>query len=346
MTARLTRALAEGERYTPDADAVLAGVRAGIARARRRRRYTAAGLAAFTVLALSGTAVVVGRSELSSPRPAGSATPPAVPAQECRLSFGWLPEGLAEPSRNCGPRRQSVLYPITGGPYLAVSIDQSGWQGPAKITPGWKPTTVNGRTGQIVTRRTRAFVQFPLPSGHWVDIEYGGGKGAPELEATARRIAEHISETPAGSLTAPFTPTYLPAGQRLAFVGQRRGSEFNVAYQDGSGRIIGSSGTATTQDGVIVDEIEIDSGTEYHISWRSDLGNDDPTALGERIGNIQGHPAYLLNGGSLLTIEGFHGGELSVAANLPIDERGRPRSAPAGLTSVLIRIAEGVRWPG
>ncbi|MFG2058194.1 hypothetical protein ACGFI9_29650 [Micromonospora sp. NPDC048930] len=356
MNARLTRALTEGERYTPDPDVVLAGVRTGIARSRRRRRYATAGLAGLAVLALTGTAVVVDRSERSSPRPAGSPAPPAVPAQACGLSFGWLPEGLDEPTRDCGPRRQSVLYPMAGGPYLAVSIDQSAWQGYAKIKPGWKPVTVNGRNGQIVTRRTRTFIRFPLPSGHWVFLEYGvgqpSGKATTGLAPTAQRIAEHISEAPAGSLTVPFAPTYLPSGQRLDHIGQGAGgATASVGYQDGSGRIVGS-GTATTEDGVAIEKPYVDTGIGYGISWSSDprnvinLAEAERAMRTERTVDVQGSRAYLINQGDVLVVESFHGGQLTVSVNLPIgDPRNHP-PRPSNVSQELLRIAEGVRWLG
>ncbi|RKN31673.1 hypothetical protein D7044_15295 [Micromonospora musae] len=330
----------------------MAGVRAGIARSHRRRRYASAGLAAFTLLAVSGTAVLVARPEQPASRPADNLAANAqtgpVPPQECRLSLGWLPEGLVEPSRICGPTAQSVLYPMYDGPYLSVSIDQSGWQGP-RNTRGWEPVTVNGEAGYLVTRATRTFVKFPLPSGRWVSVEYGvgmpGARATAGLEATARRIAEHISETPTESLNAPFAPTYLPPGQRLANL-RRDGDGASVTYQDGSGRIIGATSTSTTEDGVIGEFLEFDDGAGYRISWTSNPPGDYlPLKQGERIADIQGRPAHRFNEDGIVVVDGFHGGQLTVSTRYPVSLH-RKLPKPANPTPELVRIAEGVRWLG
>lgn len=351
MNARLTRALAEGERYTPDADTVMAGVRAGIARNRRRRRYASAGVAALTVLAMGSAAALIGGSEQSPSRSAEGPAPNAqtgpVPPQECRLSFGWLPEGLVEPIRSCGPRTQSVLYPMDGGPYLNVSIDQSGWQGP-RNTRGWKRVTVNGEGGYITARPTRAFVRFPLPSGRWVDIEYGigtpGAKATAGLEATVRRIAEEISETPTDSISIPFAPTYLPPGQHLADVGQGGGgTSLRLNYQDGSGRVVGEPMALGTEDGVTSEYPRIDAGVGFSISWASDPAHAIPLDQGERIADIQGRPAYLFNRGQMVVVDGFHDGQLNVSTSYPTPHQQRPPS-PGHLRPELVRIAEGVDW--
>ncbi|SBT51620.1 hypothetical protein [Micromonospora auratinigra] len=366
MNPRLTQALAEGERHTPDPDQVLAGIRAGITRRRRHHRYLSVGVTALTVLALTGTAVLIGRPDHRptgvadgspanpTPRPTGRpseepVTP--VPPQQCRLRFGWLPTGLARPLRSCGPREQSVLYPMAGGRYLSVSIDQSGWPGPVN-TRGWTPLTVHGRPGYLAVRATRAFVCFPLPSGRWVDVEYGdgqpGGPAVTGLAATARRIAEHISEQDTGPIRVPLATTYLPKGQQLAAVGNDS-SRFTVRYQDGSGRNTGKPITGTTEDGLTSESPRIDTGTGYRIDWSSDP-RDMPSAgeleRYERLPDIQGRPAYLLNQGDLIVVADFHGGWLSVGLHFVIRDVSQPGPVAGGHRSQLVRIAQGVRWLG
>ncbi|MER5332968.1 hypothetical protein [Micromonospora sp. NPDC002717] len=352
MNARLFRALAEGERHTPDTEVVLAEVRVGIARSARRRRYATVGLAAVATLGLTGTTVLIGGDEGFLSRPADSASPSGratpVPPQECRLSLGWLPTGLSTPIRSCGPAAQSILYPMSGGAYLSVSIDQSGRQG-TPTTRGWKPVAVNGRPGRTVTRATRSFVEFPLPSGRWASLEYGvgtpGGPAAKGLETTARRIAEQLTETPSGPLGAPFAPAYLPAGQRLAMVTHGGGLHFGVAYQDGSGRPHGAA-EGITEDGVVTDLPTIDVGTTYRISWSADAANRFPLNPDERVGDVQGLPTYLTNQGRALVLEGFHGGQLVVSGSSPVPVRVSSPPDPAAVTPELVRIAQGVRWFG
>jgi hypothetical protein len=352
MKARLFRALAEGERHTPDAEVVLAGVRDGIARSGRRRRYATVGLAAVATLGLTGTTVLVGGDEEFLPRPADSTSPSAratpVPPQECRLSLGWLPTGLSTPIRSCGPAAQSILYPMSGGPYLSVSIDQSGRQGTPTVR-GWKPVAVNGRPGRTVTRATRSFVEFPLPSGRWASLEYGvgtpGGPATKGLEATARRIAEQVTEAPSGLLSSPFAPTYLPSGQRLATVTDGGGRLSGVAYRDGSGLPSGGR-EGVTEDGVVTDQPTIDVDATYRITWTADAANRFPLNPDERVGDVQGLPAYLTNQGRALVLEGFHGGQLVVSGSGPVPARLSPSPDSTVTPSELVRIAEGVRWFG
>ncbi|RGC69725.1 hypothetical protein C5N14_04805 [Micromonospora sp. MW-13] len=354
MSTRLNRALAEGERHSPDPTEVLAGIRAGVRRSRRRRRFAVAGAASAAVLVLAGGGFLVQRLPIppvgatpATDRVDAAAAAGPVQPQPCRLSFGWLPTNLAAPMRTCGPGDQRVLYPMDGGPYLRVDVDYSGWQPPLSRN-GWEPVVVNGRTGRMAVQNTRALVLFPLPSGRWVDFEYGvgqpGGPRTEKLGETAKRIAEGIGETVAGTVRVPFAPTYLPRGQR--FVAALGGTASGLIYREGSGRVLDRKpAQGATEDGIPTDRPTIDYGVGYSIRW--DPAGSEPTGreLGERADrDVQGLPTYLVNRGRTVIVDGFHGGRLSVFLHEP--EWIRPTAPSAPPTGELLRIAEGIRWTG
>ncbi|WP_320068901.1 hypothetical protein [Micromonospora sp. RTGN7] len=360
MSTRLNRALAEGERHSPDPTEVLAGIRAGVRRSRRRRRFAVAGSAGAAVLVLAGGGLLVQRLPIppvgSTPATDGvdgvdgvaaAAAAGPVQPQPCRLGFGWLPTNLATPMWTCGPGDQRVLYPMDGGPYLRVDVDHSGWQPPLS-RKGWEPVVVNGRTGRMAVKNTRALVLFPLSSGRWVGLEYGvgqpGGPRTEKLGETAKRIAEGIGETVASTVRVPFAPSYLPRGQR--FVSALGGTKSGLTYREGSGRVLDRKPVqGLTEDGIPTDRPTVDYGVGYSIRWGPTGSEPTGKELGERADrDVQGLPTYLVNRGMTVIVDGFHGGQLSVSLNGP--ERIRPTAPTAPPTGELLQIAEGIRWTG
>ncbi|MGW1057306.1 hypothetical protein [Micromonospora rubida] len=361
MSTRLNRALAEGERHSPDPTEVLAGIRAGVRRSHHRRRFAAAGAAGTIGVALVG-GLLAGQLAFGPAPEAmapGSAARPVtpVPAQACRLSFEWLPTGLSTPPiRTCGPGAQGVLYPMAGGPYLRVDLAAAGWQPPLERT-GWDPVVVNGRAGRMAVRDSRALLLFPLPSGRWVDVEYGGPRAA--LRETAKRIAGGIGETVADTVRVPFTPTYLPRGQYL--VALQSGTASGLTYRDGSGRVLDRQpAQGITEDGVNTDEPVIDHGIEYSIRWEPAGLGPSAMGFGKRSDRaVQGLPTYVLNRGLLMIVDDFHGGRLTLSSNAtmsvpPSAPTAEPTnkavplrpSSPPEADRELRRIAEGIRWTG
>lgn len=382
MNARLTQALSDLERHTPDPAQVMAGVRTGIVRSKRRRRYGTAAATVATVLAVIGGALNVGSLglhprpriagplslEVPTPTPTPTPTPgqtiTSAPMKKChQLRLDWLPAGLSTPPiRSCDSEATSVLYPLIGapngsgspGPYLRVELDNTDWQPPLDL-PGWTRVTINGRAGRVATRPTRTMLRFPLPSRQWVSIEYGlgmpGGKSQRGLAAIATRIAEHATEAPAATIRARFAPTWLPDGLTLRSITAGPSGE-TVTYTDGPGRTAEPT-RITTEDGIVDVDRWASPDNDISISWQPD-GRQPPRTDGtERLPDIQGLPAYF--GFGAVTVLGFHGGSLDVQGHSRRTAPSPSATAQPGPSGPvpsyvdrdeLVRIAAGVRWLG
>jgi hypothetical protein len=339
------------ERLAPDPDDVLRGVTRGIRRRRQRRRIGPAVTGVAAVLALAGGAVVV--HDLRG-GPAGQVGAPSatVPNGDWHrtVRLGWVPAGMTPGGWHVSEDGEGGGFHGTDEVYLRVDVSKPR---SARTLPGWEATTVDGRPGLIVSRPTRTIIEWPLPSGHWVEVEFGRGRpgGANRqsaIRADAERIAAGISETAVEPVRVRFGLTRLDPGQRIVGVGV-------TDADDGHGTLYVSDGTPSappsmqegaTEDGIVTESPVPDPGV---ITVRYDRPTDPATLLrsATRIDDIQGRPAYLINQGQMLIVTGLPHGDLTVASNRPmVVDSANPPASESSQVDKLIALAERVRWTG
>ncbi len=352
----LVAAISEGAEFAPDSHDVLRTVRVRVARQRRRRLAGRAVAAVASVIAVLGAVAIVERwpdrpLDTAAPSPGtgiGQAMP--VPPQQCTLRFGWLPPGLKDPTRSCGPAEENVLYPMAGGNYLSVEMLKVSWQ-PKLDLPGLQQIKVGGRPAAISSKPTRTIITFQLPSGHWIQLEYGRGHPGSSssrsqqttLHNDALAIANGVSEGTAEDVQVAFAPAYLPAGMRLTSVGTgATPGTGQLHYGDGSGSVTKVDVVGTT-DG-IQDSMPV---TDDRHTVSISLLSPDPSRLGhsaEPVGHLGNLPIYSINGGMAVLVPGFHGATLEVATSAVryVNPTEPPDAAVS--TDELIKIAQHVQW--
>lgn len=344
------------ERLAPDPGEVWEGVTRGIRRRRRRRRIGQVVTGVVAVLALAGGVVAV--RDLRGGPATGIGTPPVtVPNGDWQRSIrlGWTPAGMSPGGWHVSEHTEGGLFTGADGAYLRVDVSDPR---PPRPRPGWEATTVDGRPGQIVSRPTRTIIEWPLPSGHWAEVEFGrgqpgGANGQPGIRADAERIAAGITETAGEPVRVGFGLTRLDAGQRIVGVRTTTGANdgHGTVYVAGGTPTVGhvadpSSGQTTTEDGIVTDPPAGDTGTiTVRYEPPADLAGTLRAAT--RIDDIQGRPAYLVNQGRMLIVTGLPHGDLTVASNLPLVVGYTDPSAPdPTLVAQLVALAERVRWTG
>jgi hypothetical protein len=327
----------------------------------RRRRRSAAALAAgaaLAVLAVIGSAAVVGARMALPPASVGAPATATFPVDASHgVDFGWLPDDMRLADRGGGP---DVM---AGGPYLVASVVPYVWQPKLDLT-GWQRTEINGRPGRIVSRPTRTFVLWQLPSGHWADLEFGRGlprgtDGQPGVEQDARRIAASVTEAPPRSGSSRLRLTYLPQGYRVdqASHGTNKAGQ-SVDVVRGVTGTIRLTGTQTygTEDGVTTEVPTFAAdGTFQVLLDKRDAGAGDDYAHREgwtRIADVQGYPAYTnatLNTsrrprGIQIVVVGFDGGQLRLTSNFGSGPEAVVGLAGSGPTyEELLNVANGIR---
>ncbi|GIH17211.1 hypothetical protein [Rugosimonospora africana] len=351
----LTAAISEGAALAPDSHDVLRAVRVRVARQQRfRRSGIAVAGAVASVIAVFGAVTVVqkwpGGSLDTAAHGPGGVMP--VPAQQCTLTFGWLPPGLKSPVRSCGPDGENVGYPMDGGNYLSVGMLNASWQ-PTLDAAGLQQIEVGGRPAAICSKPTRTAITFQLPSGHWVQLEYGNGlpgsssSGAQQttLRNDALAIANGMSEGTADDVQVAFAPGYLPADMSLAGVGTgTTPGTGQLHYGDGSGAVT---------------KVEVGGGTDglTDIMPVSDdrhtlsisLLSPDPGLMSHsanpvgRLGNLT---IYSINQGTAVLVPGFHGATLEVATSAVRYVNSTEPPGGALSTDELIKIAQHIQWFG
>ena len=220
------QALGTLERFAPAEDEVLAGLRTGIVRRRKRRQVASVvGVAgAAGMVALGVVYVAPGRGGDGGTPPAATAgttpttsvkiaTPPAAPVLP--FTVGWTPEGYSSQIWEAGRTDGSVQYTGTKD-FQAVVVWISAKPRPAaQDGDSEEPTTVAGRTGVIrrlaPDSKETQFI-WQLDDGRWAMV---GGRAPTVQLATLRRVAESVTTKPT-PLTAPFSLTTLPDGYQVA----------------------------------------------------------------------------------------------------------------------------------
>jgi hypothetical protein len=354
MSELLMSALHAEEQHAPDPHEVLAGVARGV---RRRARRSAAALAAgvaLAVLAVSGAVVIA-----IGPAPPASVGAPvqgAFPADAAHgVNFGWLPDDVG---RGGGPDVSA------GGPYLVASVLPYVWTPTLDLT-GWQRTEINGRPGRIVSRPTRTFLLWQLPSGHWAGLEFGRGmpRGAdaqPGVELDARRIAAAITEAPYRRGSSRLRLTYLPQGYRVDLTSHATDTAGrSVDMVRGVAGTIRLTGTRTSysDDGVTTESptFAADGSFQVVLDQRDARAADDYVHRPgwTRIADVQGHPAYTNSAPNTspgprplqIVVLDFHGGQLRLTSNFGTN----PEVVVVGLAGggptyeELLEVANGIR---
>jgi hypothetical protein len=295
MKTQLVAAFEESLGHVPDAEAVLAGMRAGIRRRRRRVRVaTAAG--AVLVLVATVVTVVSWRDRPSSPAASSRAG-----EWRSTLAAGWVPPGLTLAQVSTGLTTDGFLYHGTGAT-LAVTVTRRDTT-PRLDADGWFVREIYGRPGRERSEPGRALVGRSLPSGHWAEVTLTGTRAGPELLADAELVAGSLREDADIPVRVDIAPTYLPSG-------------FHVTG-------LSADPSAPGRGTVICTDY-----TDSRLTLSLTLMN---LLAAERIGDIQGRPAYLTDNRKTLVINIYHGAMLAISG-APLDE--------------LIRIGEAVRWLG
>lgn len=216
MIDNLERALGALERHAPAEDEVLAGLRAGIIRRRRRRQ----------IATVAGTAVVVGALALgavylapsrgadqsgfvapATPKP----TPKPAPPPSLPFSAGWMPDGYRLDAWQAGPAEGEAQYVGTKD-FQTVVVWISA--APRDRAPGdtEELTTIAGRPGMIrrlEPDRKETQLIWQLADGRWAMV---GGRAPTVPLATLRQVADHLVIKPTPVTPVPFTLIALPDG--------------------------------------------------------------------------------------------------------------------------------------
>lgn len=335
----LVEALRDHERLAPDPTVVLAGLGAGIARRRRRRRFQGmAAVALATVAAVTVGVAAVGGLRAGPPHPA--APSPTVTEWRSTLAFGWLPAGLNRPVVTSTKIHEAVLYPGSGGRYLRLEVSNVSWT-PTLDLPGWRRTVVNAHPASELSQPARSFVVFRLPSGRWAELELGEGYGnsgnsQPALHNEAARVAKAVREDGDRKLRAGFTLHHLPAGQRVIGVSRAEpgpNSFEEIVCASGSLRVLGKN-EVNDSAGSIFEGPRVDEGQVITIRVSSStLGERQLQSVGRRLPDIAGRTTYAVNEGRMVVVLDFHGRELIVTGS----------SRPAVPLTELVKVAAGVR---
>jgi hypothetical protein len=281
MKTQLVAAFEESLGHVPDAEAVLAGMRAGI---RRRRQRVRVATAAGAVLVLVATAVtVVSLRDRPSPPVASSR------AGEWRstLAAGWVPPGLTLAQVSTGLTTDGFIYHGTGAT-LTVTVNKRDTT-PRLEADGWFVREIYGRPGRERSEPGRALVGRSLPSGHWAEVTLTGT--APELLADAELVAGSLREDADIPVRVDIAPTYLPDG-------------FHVTGL--------SADLSTPGRGTVICTDYTDSRLTLSLTLMNLLA-------AERIADVQGRPAYLTDNRKTLVINIYHGAMLAISG-APLDE--------------------------
>jgi hypothetical protein len=213
----LSRAFGTLERHAPAEDEVLAGVRTGIVRRRRRRQLASVvGVAAAAgVVALGVVYVTPGRGADHSgfvgagTTPATTATPPAPPALP--FTVGWLPDGYQLETWEAGSTDGLAQYGGTKD-FQTVVVSIGAKPNDAAVKGDTEePTTIAGRPG-VLRRLTpdskETQLIWQLGDGRWAMV---GGRAPTVSLSMLQRVAESLTVkvTP---MPVPFSLTTLPAG--------------------------------------------------------------------------------------------------------------------------------------
>jgi hypothetical protein len=215
-------ALSTLERFAPAEGAVLAGMRDGIVRRRKRRQIASvvgvAGMAA--AVALGVVYFTPGKSTGGSgfagpaapPAPATSTpTPPAQPVLP--FSVGWVPDGYSLEVWEAGSTDGSTQYSGRND-FQTVVVWVGANARDKRATATDEPTTIAGRSGVI--RRfaedtaERQFI-WQFADGRWATV---GGRVPTVPLASLRRVAESVAATPT-PMKFPFTLASLPDGYQV-----------------------------------------------------------------------------------------------------------------------------------
>ncbi|MFL6143605.1 MAG: hypothetical protein ACJ72N_17305 [Labedaea sp.] len=153
-----------------------------------------------------------------------------------------------------------------------------------------------------------------LGSGRWADVRLtllpNGTLGEPELRVRADRVAGSLHEGADLPVRVDVAPTYLPDGVRVVGVSAD-------ATIPGRGTVYCAAQSEPVRLTVSFTLVNLLTGSE-------------------RIGEIQGRPAYLADNRRTVAVNIYHGGMLAVSA---------VGDTPPPLAE-LIKVADGVRWVG
>ncbi|HEV2783147.1 MAG TPA: hypothetical protein VGX25_27510 [Actinophytocola sp.] len=223
----LRRALGTLERHAPAEADVLAGLRAGLARRRRRQVASVAGVAgAACAVALGVVVAVSGRGE---ERVGGSPAPPTAPAGESSapvaiasvipppalpFTVGWLPDGYTLARWDVGTADNYAYYGVGPQELESFMVGVSTRRPAAPAGAVEEPTTIAGRPGvvhKLGRNRAPSQLLWQLADGRWAVV---GGRPPTMPLDTFRRIAESLAPQPT-PLTVPFGLTKVPDGYRV-----------------------------------------------------------------------------------------------------------------------------------
>jgi hypothetical protein len=343
----LTRTFAEHDHPTPDPEAVLAAVHAGLARRRRTMPLVAAAATAAAVAI--GASVLVGVQRQSGPPPAAPSTPtptaviqspgqpaptPVDPLSRLPLPVAanatvgidtrWLPPGTAKQTDlSVFYGRQTREYEVDGGG-STTDVELRLWTG-SSLTPDQfldaKPRdlTVGGRAAREWAGTDLYVIVLRVPGGQVAQVNVfwlGGAKpGTDALAATGRRIAESLRLDRAEPVRPQYRPTYAPKGLVVRWVG--------VRDLDGTNWALSKPDADTADPGVV---LALDKRT-----------GANPTVGGSAVPGrpVRGHATHVNTDGDRVSlwVDGLVHGQTLVV----IDDRGL---VPV---SELYKIADGVR---
>jgi hypothetical protein len=175
------------------------------------------------------------------------------------------------------------------------------------------------------------------------DLEFGrgtpGGVGAqPAIQTDAERVAAGITEGAPEPVRVAFGLTHLPAGMRIVGISGATADGYGtIDVMSGSQKVLRTA-EAGTEDGIGIDEPRLDETGRFSVFFQPGalLSRSDE----DRIDDIQGKPAYLLNQGGMVAVEWSPQGWAGVS-QFVADAGSRP------LTPEEFRaVAAGIRWTG
>jgi hypothetical protein len=346
MREQVVAALEESLSTAPEPAEVLAGMRAGIERRRRRARIGA--VLGLVTLALVTTTVA---AELSRHRDVPAAPAQLIPVGAWRSTIraGWVPDGMTIHAISSKVTDEALYY-TSDVASLSISLDRVD-VGRDLDLPGWQRVSINRRQGREAAAATQALVVFPLPSGRWAQVRYArlstnNWLTEAEYRAGAERVATSVRDDATIQLRVGFAATYLPRHQRIVgILSPARATAGFGSISVASGSLQPGTARDYNTDGIVDRRRPAEFGPGVTIAVNA--MNFDPQVV-VRIANIQGRPAYLADAGRSVFVADFHGGTLRVEATLdgePTPSAGfpPPEAVPA---PELIKVAEGVRWIG
>ena len=232
----LERALGTLERYAPAEDEVLAGLRSGIVRRRRRRQVASvvgvAGMAAAVALGVVYFAPARGAEHTgfvgAAPTTPAKKAPTPPPAPALPFSVGWMPDGYNLQTWEAGSTDGSAQYVGTKDFQAVVVWVSAQPREAAAAGDTEQATTIAGRPGvlrRLNPDRYETQLIWQLADGRWAMV---GGREPTVSLATLRHVAESLSVTPV-PMSVPFSLTTLPEGYA------------GVTWMGGSGSPMGGS---------------------------------------------------------------------------------------------------------